>query len=636
MAVAVVRAFIAAASVAMIVIDLSLLVPVSVVVIPVVMVVAVVTVCATGIPMCVAMVAMVIIDRVAAPQGDQRCSEGEPYHNLSYLHSRIWRLPAASQGHLWAWPADMMAGLRRCPAHDMTDGMQETPSAVSTDQRAFDNDRYLAEQTAAILDRVARFDNKLYLEFGGKLLFDYHAARVLPGFDPNVKMRLLHQLRDKTEIIICIYAGHIENRKIRLDFGITYHSDVFKLIDDLREWDLEVRAVVITRYTEQPAAAAFKARLERRGVPVYTHGPLPGYPTDIDRIASDEGWGACQRIETTKPLVVVTGPGPNSGKMATCLSQVYHEHRRGVHAGYAKFETFPIWNLPLRHPVNAAYEAATSELRDVNMLDPFHLEAYNERAVNYNRDIESFPLLRRILARISGDNADYRSPTDMGVNRAGFAIIDDAVAMEAARQEIIRRYFRYACEYALGSVDLESVARVERLMKEFELSPESRRVVLPAHRAAAEAEGRAGKGNAGVYCGAAIALRDGSIVTGCNSPLMHAASSLVFNSVKKLAGIPPHLDLISKSLVESIGALKTDILKRKSISLDLEEALVALSCSSTTSPVARLAMEHLKDLAGCEVHLTHIPSPADDAGLRRLGVNLTCNATFATDKLFVA
>lgn len=515
-------------------------------------------------------------------------------------------------------------------------GMQDAPPAPPPGPLAFDNERYLAEQTAAILERIARSDNKLYLEFGGKLLFDYHAARVLPGFDPNVKMRLLQQLRDKTEILICVYAGHIENRKVRLDFGITYDSDVFKLIDDLREWGLSVRAVVITRYTDQPAATAFKARLEHRGLEVFTHGPLPGYPADIDRIASDEGWGACQRIETSRPLVVVTGPGPNSGKMATCLSQVYHEHRRGVRAGYAKFETFPIWSLPLRHPVNAAYEAATSELRDVNMIDPFHLEAYNRRAVNYNRDIESFPLLQRILTRISGAHTIYRSPTDMGVNRAGFAIIDDKAAAEAGRQEIIRRYFRYACEHALGSVDIESVERVERLMKEFDLAPEDRSVVQPARRAAAEAEGRPGKGNAGVYCGAAIQLPDGSIVTGCNSPLMHAASSLVLNSVKKLASIPPHLDLISKNLVESIGTLKTDILKRKSISLDLEETLVALSSSSTTSPVARLAMEHLKTLAGCEVHLTHIPSPADDISLRRLGFNLTCDPKFATDKLFAA
>lgn len=526
-----------------------------------------------------------------------------------------------------------------CPGgttRDIKAGMHHVAPAHPSRERAFDNERYLAEQTAAILERVARSDNKLYLEFGGKLLFDYHAARVLPGFDPNVKMRLLQQLRDKTEILICVYAGHIENRKVRLDFGITYDSDVFKLIDDLREWGLRVRAVVITRYVGQPAASAFKARLERRGLAVYTHAPLPGYPNDIDRIASDEGWGACQRIETTRPLVVVTGPGPNSGKMATCLSQVYHEHRRGVRAGYAKFETFPIWNLPLRHPVNAAYEAATSELRDVNMIDPFHLETYNERAVNYNRDIESFPLLRRILTRIIGAEAGYRSPTDMGVNRAGFAIIDDAAAAEAGRQEIIRRYFRYACEYAVGSVDQDSVDRIERLMKEFDLAPEDRRVVPPARHAAESAEGRPGKGNAGVYCGAAIELPDGSIVTGCNSPLMHAASSLVLNTIKRLAAIPPHLDLISKSLVESIGTLKTDILNRKSISLDLEETLVALSSSSTTSPVARLAMEQLKNLVGCEVHLTHIPSPADDASLRRLGFNLTCDPRFATDKLFAA
>ena len=349
---------------------------------------------------------------------------------------------------------------------------------------AFDNERYLSEQTAAILDRIDRCDNKLYLEFGGKLLFDYHASRVLPGFDPNVKMRLLGKLKDKAEIILCIFAGDIERKKIRADFGISYDSDAFKLIDDLRDWGLDIRAVVITRFTGQPAAVTFRTKLERRGVAVYTHAPIAGYPADVDRIVGENGYGANAFIESSRPLVVITAPGPNSGKMATCLSQIYHEHARGVKAGYAKFETFPIWNLPLRHPVNAAYEAATADLRDVNMIDPFHLEAYDERAVNYNRDVEAFPLLRHILERISGGGAAmYRSPTDMGVNRAGFAIVNDEVAARAGRQEILRRYFRYACECAMGLTDENTVHRVETLMEEFGDHPRDRLVVMPAREA---------------------------------------------------------------------------------------------------------------------------------------------------------
>jgi uncharacterized protein (UPF0371 family) len=511
-----------------------------------------------------------------------------------------------------------------------------TETAVAQEAPAFDNERYLTEQTEAILRRVNRFDNKLYLEFGGKLLFDYHAARVLPGFDPNVKMRLLRELRDKADIILCIYAGDIERRKMRGDFGITYDSDAFKLIDDLREWGLDIRAVVITRFADQPAAVGFRKKLQRRGVQVYTHRAIKGYPADVDLIVSNEGYGANPYIETEHPLVVITAPGPCSGKMGTCLSQVYHEYRRGVRAGYAKFETFPIWNLPLRHPVNAAYEAATADLRDANMIDPFHLEAYNARAVNYNRDIEAFPLLRRILEKITGSESIYRSPTDMGVNRAGFAIVDDAAAREAAQQEIVRRYFRYACEYAVGLADREAVDRVEVLMKEFDIRPEDRAVVGPARAAAAAAENRAGKGNQGVFVGAALQLPGGRVVLGRNSPLMHAASSVVLNAVKDLAGIPDRLDLLSSNIIESIAELKEDILNRKTISLDLEETLIALSISSTTNPTARLAMEQLKRLAGCEAHMTHIPAPGDEKGLRRLGVNLTCDPSFATNKLFVS
>jgi uncharacterized protein (UPF0371 family) len=497
----------------------------------------------------------------------------------------------------------------------------------------FDNEKYLREQRAAILERVARYDHKLYLEFGGKLLFDYHASRVLPGFDPNVKMRLLRELRDQADILLCIYAGDIERRKIRADFGIAYDADAMKLIDDLADWGVPVTAVVISRYDGQPAARIFKNKLERRGLPVFTHRATPGYPTDIDRIVSDEGYGANARIPTAKPLVVVTGPGPGSGKLATCLNQMYHDHRAGVRSGYAKFETFPIWNLPLKHPVNVAYEAATAELRDVNLIDPFHLEAYGQAAINYNRDVEIFPVLQRILERITGAASPYRSPTDMGVNRAGFGVVDDAAVQAAARQEIIRRHFRYACEYMLGLVDHETAQRAELLMSDAGLRPEDRPVVGPARAAADEGEAN-GKGHDGIFCGAAIELPGGAVVTGKNSALMHAASSLVLNAVKAVAGIPDKIHLISPSILASIAALKEQTARRH-VSLDLNEALIALAISAATNPTAHLAMEKLKDLRGCEAHLTHIPTPGDEAGLRDLGVNLTTDPQFSSRRLFV-
>jgi len=447
-----------------------------------------------------------------------------------------------------------------------------------TSTPGFDNEKYIREQTAEILERVARFDNKLYLEFGGKLLYDYHAARVLPGYDPNVKMRLLRELKEQADVLLCIYAGDIERKKIRADFGITYDADALKLIDDLRSWDIPVLGVVITRFDGQPAALQFKNKLERRGISVYAHRFTKGYPTDVEIIVSDEGYGANARIETEKPLVIVTGPGPGSGKMATCLSQLYHDYKRGRKSGYAKFETFPIWNIPLKHPVNVASEAATADIRDFNLIDPFHLEAYGETAVNYNRDVEVFPVLRRILEKITGGASFYRSPTDMGVNRAGFAIINDEIAQEAAEMEIIRRYFR---------------------------------------------------------CGAAMELRDGTIVTGGNSPLLHAASSMVIHAIKHLAGIPDKIKLLPSHITASIKRLKTDILREKSISLDLEETLIALSISAATNPAAQLAMEKLEELRNCEAHMTHIPTPGDEAGLRRLGINITTDPFFATKDLFI-
>ncbi len=499
----------------------------------------------------------------------------------------------------------------------------------------FDNALYLEQQSAAILERVRGSNGKLYLEFGGKLLFDLHAARVLPGFSPDVKIRLLQRLKEQSEVVLCIFAGDIEKKKMRADFGITYDTDALKTIDELGEWGVTVRAVVITRFDNQPAAVSFKNRLERRGIRVYTHGTTKGYPTDVDTIVSAEGYGANPYIETERPIVVVTGPGPGSGKLATCLSQLYHEHQRGVKAAFAKFETFPIWNLPLKHEVNVAYEAATVELRDVNLIDHFHLEAYGTPAVNYNRDLEAFPLLRRIIERITGQPSFYKSPTDMGVNRAGFGIVDDAACREAARQEIIRRYYAYACEYAMGLVEKDAMQRVELLMKELGLKTSDRATVAPAHAAAQEAQAL-GRDTGGVYSGAAIRLRDGRLVTGRNSPQMHAPAGLVLNAVKVLAGIPRAIHLLPPNVTNSLSHFKKNVLKGRTLSLDLEETLIALSISATMNPAAELAIEKLKELAGCDVHLTHIPTPGDADGLRKLGLNATSEPEFATKHLYVS
>lgn len=500
-------------------------------------------------------------------------------------------------------------------------------------ETAFDNEKYMKEQTSEILERVNKFGDKLYLEFGGKLLYDYHASRVLPGYDPNIKMRLLQQLKDRADILLCIYAGAIETKKMRADFGITYDSEALKLIDELRGWGIHVLGVVITRFRDQPAAKLFKNKLERRDIKVYTHQYTKGYPTNVDLIVSDEGYGANDYIETEKPLIIVTGPGPGSGKLATSLSQVYHDYRRGINSGYAKFETFPIWNLPLNHPVNIAYEAATADIRDFNLIDPFHLEVYDKKAVNYNRDVEVFPVVRRILKKISGGESPYQSPTDMGVNRAGFAITNDALTKEASKQELVRRYFRYRCEYVMGLTDKETVQRVELLMENFNLGPEYRDVVAPARKAALEAQ-KKDKGSEGIYCGAAIGLKD-TIVTGSNSPNLHAASSLILHAIKHLAEIPGKIKLLPPNIIDSVRNLKTAILNEKSLSLDLEETLIALSISATSNPAAQLAMGKLTDLRGCEVHTTHIPTPGDEAGLRRLGVNLTSDPNFSTKDLFV-
>lgn len=504
---------------------------------------------------------------------------------------------------------------------------------VTAKKIGFDNVKYLNEQSAAILERVERFSDKLYLEFGGKIVSDYHAARVLPGFDPNVKMRLLHKLRDKAQIVMCIHAGDIERRKMRADFGITYDADIFRMIDEYRSWELDVAAVVITRFADQPAAKIFKNKLERRGIRTYTHRFTKGYPTDVDTIVSDEGYGANEYIVTTKPLVIVSAPGPGSGKLATCLSQLFHDHRQGHASGYAKFETFPIWNLPLNHPVNIAYEAATTDIMDFNMIDPFHLEVYKTTSINYNRDVEVFPVLKRILKKITGGESIYASPTDMGVNRAGFGIVNDEVVKKAAVQEVIARYFQCACDYRMGYVEKEAVEKSELLMKNLEMEPTSRLTVLPARQAAKDAQ-VAGKGNQGIFCGAAIELPDGTVITGKNTPLMHAASSTVLNAVKLLAGLPEDIHILSPNVIASIAELKQQVFGSKAVSLDLEEILIALSMSATTNPSAHKVMENLKKLRDCEMHITHIPTPGDEKALRKLRIHFTSEPEFASANLF--
>ena len=500
----------------------------------------------------------------------------------------------------------------------------------------FDNEKYLSEQSEEIRRRAAKY-GKLYLEFGGKLMNDFHAARCLPGYDPNVKLRLLQSLKDQAEIILCIYAGDIEHKKMRADFGISYADDALKLIDDLKRLGLLFRGVVITRYTGQVAAQQFRQRLENRGIKVYFHYVTQGYPADVETIVSEAGYGKNEYVPTERPIVVVTAPGPGSGKFATCLSQIYHEHRHGKKAAYSKFETFPVWNMPLEHPLNVAYEAATIDLKDCNMIDPYHLQAYGKTTVNYNRDVDAFPLLRAIWEKMTGGECPYKSPTDMGVNRIGFGIIDDAVVREASKQEVIRRDFRYMTDFALGTTDRDSVARADALMQKLGLKPEDRIPVEAARQAAQNAK-EAGKGKAGgeIVSGAAIQLKDGRIVTGRNSDEMHAAAAMMLNAVKALAGIPAQIPLIAPNVIQSIAHMKHDILKGGYTSLNLDEALIGLAISCTTNPTAQIATEKLNELRGCEVHMTHIVTPGDEAGLRRLGCRFTSDPYFASNALFTA
>jgi uncharacterized protein (UPF0371 family) len=500
----------------------------------------------------------------------------------------------------------------------------------------FDNNKYLSEQSSYIRARAEKYD-RLYIEFGGKLMNDMHAARCLPGYDPNAKLKLLQSLKDHVEIIICIYAADIESKKMRADFGRSYADDTLKLIDDLNAIGLTVSGVVITRFTGQHGAQQFRNRLEHRGIPVYCHAHMQGYPSDVDTIVSDEGCGKNAYVNVTRPIVVVTAPGPGSGKFATCLSQIYHEYTSGKQVGYSKFESFPVWNLPLEHPLNVAYEAATIDLNDKNMIDPFHLAAYGTATVNYNRDVEAYPLLKAIWEKMTGGLCPYKSPTDMGVNRIGFGIVDDDVVREASKQEVIRRYFRYAVDFEQGVSDETSLSRAKALMCKLGLKPEDRIPVLAAREAAQRAR-EAGKGKSGgeIVSAAAIQLKDGTIVTGRNSDELHAAAAMMLNAIKTLAGIPDKLHLITPEVIHSITHVKTDILKAGGASLTLEEALICLAVSCHTSSAARIAAEKLSELRGCETHLTNIVGAGDLAGLRRLGCRFTCDPYYATTALFTS
>ncbi len=487
----------------------------------------------------------------------------------------------------------------------------------------FDNQRYLDTQSARIRERIAQFGGKLYLEFGGKLFDDYHAARVLPGFAPDSKIRMLLELRDSVEIVVAINAADIEQNKVRGDLGITYDEDVLRLIDTFRGKGLYVGSVAITRYAAQPAADAFKRRLEDLGVRVYLHYPIPGYPHDVGRIMSDQGFGHNDYIETARPLVVVTAPGPGSGKMATCLSQLYHHHLRGVRAGYAKFETFPIWNLPLKHPVNLAYEAATADLNDVNMIDPFHLQAYGETTVNYNRDVEVFPVLQAMFEEIMGESP-YKSPTDMGVNMVGNCIADDEAVCAAAKQEIVRRYYAALCDRRRGQGSDEIVYKLELLMKQAHAGPELRPVIRAAEDKAEETGEPA----------AAIQLSDGRLAVGKTSELMGAAASALLNALKALAGIHRKTHLISREAIEPIQALKVGHLGSRNPRLHSDEVLIALAISTATVPLAAQALDSLDKLRDCEAHSSVILTAADSGTYSKLGLRLTCTPRYQGSQLF--
>lgn len=487
----------------------------------------------------------------------------------------------------------------------------------------FDNDKYLQMQSSHIRERINQFDNKLYLEFGGKLFDDYHASRVLPGFAPDSKLRLLKELADTAEIVIVISAADIEANKTRGDLGITYDSDVLRLKDAFEEHGLYVGSVVITKYTGQNSALLFRGRLEKLGIKVYMHYVIPGYPANIPMIVSDEGFGKNDYIETSRPLVVITAPGPGSGKMATCLSQLYHEHKRGVRAGYAKFETFPIWNIPLKHPVNLAYEAATADLNDVNMIDPFHLEAYGITTVNYNRDVEIFPVLRAMFERIYGESP-YKSPTDMGVNMAGNCICDDEACCEASKQEIIRRYYHAMDRMLMGECGSEEVYKIELLMNQAGVTVHERKVVAAALQKA-EVTGAPA---------AALELPDGKIITGKTSGLLGSSAALILNALKELAGIPHEVHVIAPSAIEPIQTLKTEYLGGRNPRLHISETLIALSISASTDPNAKLALSQIPKLQGCQAHTSVMLANTDVRSFQKLKIQTTSEAVYEKKPLY--
>lgn len=488
---------------------------------------------------------------------------------------------------------------------------------------AFDNEKYLQTQSEHILERIKQFDNKLYLEFGGKLFDDGHASRVLPGFQPDSKLKMLLKLKEQVEIIISINAADIAGEKVRGDLGITYDMEVLRLIDAFRSVGLLVGSVMITQFANQPAAIKFRKHLEQMEIATYYSYPIEGYPSNVNKIVSEDGFGRNDYIKTSRPLVVVTAPGPGSGKMATCLSQMYQEYKHGVKAGYAKFETFPIWNLPLSHSVNRAYEAATADLNDINMIDPFHLEAYGVTTINYNRDVEIFPVLRSIMEKISG-TCPYKSPTDMGVNRAGFCIIDDAAATEAGNAEIIRRYYKTLCDLKEGNATQAMIDKLELIMTQAKIDPQDRKVVETAREKAAEAETYA----------MAIELPNGKIVTGRRTKLLGAPSACLLNALKALGGIIDDIPLISPHIIEPITELKVKSLGNNNPRLHLDEVLIALAISATTNPLSHAALSHLSELSGCEAHATVIMDAVDQNVLRKLKLNYTSDPNFRSKKLY--
>lgn len=488
----------------------------------------------------------------------------------------------------------------------------------------FDNEKYLQEQSQYILERVSHYD-KLYLEFGGKLMNDLHAKRVLPGYDENVKCQLLSRIKDSAEIIICVYAGDLERNKMHGDVGIPYHLEVLQLIDSYRKLGIQVNSVVMTRYNHQAAAKTFINKLKRRQVKVYKHEAIEGYPRDVNAIVSNEGYGKNPYIETTKPIVVVTGPGPGSGKLATCLNQLYHEKQRGVVAGYSKFETFPVWNVPLKHPLNLAYEAATADLNDVNMIDSFHLDAYNVASVNYNRDMEMYPVVKRIIERITGEDCVYKSPTDMGVNRVGFGIVNDSVVRHASEQEIIRRYLIAKVDYAKGTCEAETVDRCYSLLEQLGLKEENRLPVEPARQLSQNT-----KNHPSVM---AICFEDGTIITGKGSALMNCSASMLLNALKVLGELPD-IHLLKPQILKPVLGMKSDILHYQHNALDIEDVLMMLSMLAVSDENCAIALAQLPKLKGLAAHATHILSQSDLTSLRQLGIDVTCDPVYPTKDLF--